>query len=323
MAEEAVRQTGKVPEAMQSPSNGDPYVQRGQDADITSPTFDALLQGMVENARDESKVIHDASPTVLNAHATYADSLRFEAEQQVLFRESPVIVGLSGDLPNPNDYRRFEVAGKSMLLTRDSTGKFRAFENACRHRGMELVSSEAPSGNKRLHVCPYHAWSYGSDGSLMSIPFEEGFTDEAGAHASERGGLVALPAAERAGLLWVMATKVDDATFEQLLGEVLPPELESELELCAWLSRSVFHFCPSVNLTRLHVCQVWAWGGTTSNFTRHDDRCQLEATNRHVLRVVPLHKTTPWPQRSGETCARVLHAGTRLRAVQVLLEQAW
>ena len=29
----------------------------------------------------------------------------------------------------PNDYRRFEAAGKSILLTRDAEGRFRAFEN--------------------------------------------------------------------------------------------------------------------------------------------------------------------------------------------------
>eukprot|EP01043_Picozoa_sp_COSAG02_P034350 COSAG02_NODE_2395_length_8958_cov_167.540354_6_plen_377_part_00 len=233
MAEEAVRKTGKLPEMMQQADSSDPYVRRGQvrNADITSPKLDALLRGMVDGAKDESKAIHDVNPTVLNAHATYADSGRFEAEEQVLFRESPVIVGLSGDLPEPNDYKRFEIAGKSVLLTRDSAGEFHAFENACRHRGMELVSSEAPTGNKRLHVCPYHAWSYTSDGKLMGVPFEEGFTDEKGSHATERGGLVALPATERAGLLWVMATKTDESTFEQLMGEVLPTELEAELEL--------------------------------------------------------------------------------------------
>ena len=231
MGEDYVKKTGKMPK-FKDDSEPDAYGRAANTEVITSPMFEELLRGMVENAKEPSKVIHDSSPTVLNGHATYADPARFEAEEQVIFRESPLIVGLSSDLPQPNDYQRFEKTGQSILLTRDSTGQFHAFENACRHRGMELVSSEAPSGNKRLHVCPYHAWTYGSDGSLMSVPFEEGFTDDDGSHATERGGLVELPSAERAGLLWVMPTKVDDATFERLLGEALPPELEAELDLC-------------------------------------------------------------------------------------------
>ena len=172
-AEEVVRKTGKIPPEMQAffDSDGDPrgggFVDNSEIE--TNPLLVDLLHQMVANTQDPSRAIHDANPTVLNGHATYADEERFEAETQVLFRESPLIVGMSGDLPVNNDFKRFEVAGKSMLLTRDSSGVFHAFENACRHRGMELVSVEAPVGNKRLHVCPYHAWAYGSDGELMSV----------------------------------------------------------------------------------------------------------------------------------------------------------
>jgi phenylpropionate dioxygenase-like ring-hydroxylating dioxygenase large terminal subunit len=188
---------------------------------------------MVENVKNPNTApIVDPTPTVLNGHTTYADAARFAAEEQVLFRESPVIAGLSGDLPAPNDYKRFEVAGKSVLLTRDSDGIFHAFENACRHRAMELVPAEAPTGNKQLHVCPYHAWAYGSDGALLSVPFEQGFTDDEGAeHATDRGGLIELPSAERAGLLFVVATKISDAHFERMMAEVMPPELQAELEI--------------------------------------------------------------------------------------------
>ena len=167
-----------------------------------------VLKQMVANVQEPLNANVDDSPSVLNGHLTYADEARFAAEQQKFFLESPLIVGLSKDLAENNDYKRIQIMGKSILITRDGEGVFRAFENACRHRGMELVSAEAPSGNKRLHVCPYHAWAYGSDGSLMSVPFEEGFTDENGAHATERGGLIALPAAERAGLLFVVPTVV-------------------------------------------------------------------------------------------------------------------
>ena len=56
---------------------------------------------------------------------------RFQAELQHLFRENVLLAALAGDLRKPNDYRRWEAVGKSVLLTRDETGKFRAFENCC------------------------------------------------------------------------------------------------------------------------------------------------------------------------------------------------
>ena len=28
-------------------------------------------------------------------------------------------------------------------------------------------------------VCPYHSWSYGTDGALMGVPFEHGFDESA------------------------------------------------------------------------------------------------------------------------------------------------
>ena len=56
-----------------------------------------------------------------------------------MFRESVLMAGFASDLKNPNDYTRWEVAGKSLLLTRDKEGKFRAFENCCRPTALVVV----------------------------------------------------------------------------------------------------------------------------------------------------------------------------------------
>ena len=66
--------------------------------------------------------------------AAYLDPARFAAELRHVFREGALCAGFSTDLGGrPNDYQRYEVAGKSILLTRDEEGRFRAFENCCRH----------------------------------------------------------------------------------------------------------------------------------------------------------------------------------------------
>ena len=62
-----------------------------------------------------------------------------------------------------------------MLVIGDDDGLPRAFLNTCRHRGARLV--DEPEGQLRRLQCPYHAWSYGFDGSLRNAPFTEGLTD--------------------------------------------------------------------------------------------------------------------------------------------------
>ena len=47
-------------------------------------------------------------------------------------QDGVVIVGLSMDLAKSHDYKRIQIAGKSILLTRDDEGQFHAFENSCR-----------------------------------------------------------------------------------------------------------------------------------------------------------------------------------------------
>jgi phenylpropionate dioxygenase-like ring-hydroxylating dioxygenase large terminal subunit len=43
----------------------------------------------------------------------------------------------------------------------------RAFLNVCRHRGFPLAEG---SGKRETLQCPYHAWTYGLDGSLRAAP---------------------------------------------------------------------------------------------------------------------------------------------------------
>ncbi len=69
----------------------------------------------------------------------------------------------------PGGLRAESVGEYGVLLTRDPEGELRAFENACRHRGHELLPCGG-SANARAIVCPYHAWSYRHDGSLIGAP---------------------------------------------------------------------------------------------------------------------------------------------------------
>jgi nitrite reductase/ring-hydroxylating ferredoxin subunit len=89
--------------------------------------------------------------------------------------------------------------GTSVLLSRDGDGRAHAFLNYCRHRGAKPAEG---CGSTRRFVCPYHAWTYDSAGSLVGLPGQEGFEE------LSRGdyGLVELPSEERHGFVWVVLT---------------------------------------------------------------------------------------------------------------------
>ena len=91
-----------------------------------------------------------------------------------LFKTLPTPFCPSTALTKPGDYIAKTAAKIPLIVVRGQDGKARAFKNACRHRGTELVDGKGCTG---AFVCPYHGWSYGLDGTLLGIPHEDGFPD--------------------------------------------------------------------------------------------------------------------------------------------------
>ncbi len=97
----------------------------------------------------------------------YTDPEFFALERRLTFSRNWVCAGVISDIPNPGDQIPFDLAGMPILLVRDGDDTIRAFHNICRHRGVQLVSDKL---NRNNILCPYHAWSYGLDGSLARTP---------------------------------------------------------------------------------------------------------------------------------------------------------
>ena len=58
---------------------------------------------------------------------------------------------------------------ESVILCRDRAGEVHVFLNSCRHRGMKVCRYD--EGNTPVFTCPYHGWSYGTDGRLVGVPY--------------------------------------------------------------------------------------------------------------------------------------------------------
>lgn len=130
----------------------------------------------------------------------YVDDGVFEKEQS-LFCNQPLIVGRIDEIPNSGDFITHNETQTPIVVIRQSDGSAKAFMNVCRHRGTRLLNEK--SGNTRALVCPYHAWSYKTDGKLRGIPHEYGFRDVDKSCLN----LVELALEERFGFIWVLPEK--------------------------------------------------------------------------------------------------------------------
>ncbi len=120
-----------------------------------------------------------------------------DLEWQRLWTKSWLIAGVSTDLPDLNDYFLFNIGEESIIVTRNENG-IAAFYNVCSHRGARLVSEER--GNRKVFVCPFHAWSFENNGDLRRITDEETFHPDVIAH---RPGLVSVRCEVHAGIIFV------------------------------------------------------------------------------------------------------------------------
>lgn len=108
----------------------------------------------------------------------------FALEQEKVFTTGWVAVGFTADVDRPGACTVVEVAGRSIIITRNRRGELRGFHNVCRHRATRLLSPDAREVGKRgLIRCPYHSWTYDTDGTCLGAPLFKGSDIPAGQEA--------------------------------------------------------------------------------------------------------------------------------------------
>jgi nitrite reductase/ring-hydroxylating ferredoxin subunit len=111
-------------------------------------------------------------------------------------------VATTAELAEPGAFASAVVGTTPVLVVLGTDGVLRGFVNMCRHRGMTLVPPTACGDTGRALLCPYHAWNFGLDGELRSVPQRaEQFPDL----DLEDWGLLTVPVAEHDGRVYVHA----------------------------------------------------------------------------------------------------------------------
>ena len=100
----------------------------------------------------------------------YSLEKSFKKEIKYFNKKSWFIVGSKLDFKKTNDFKTVKILDTPIVIFLDKDSEIKAFINVCQHRGAIIKKDE--NGNGPL-ICPYHFWSYDSDGKIKNIPLKE------------------------------------------------------------------------------------------------------------------------------------------------------
>ena len=138
----------------------------------------------------------------------------YAQEQEMLFARAWLFVGHVSQIPKPGDYFVSCMGEESVILCRDREGEIHVFLNSCTHRGMKVCRYD--EGNTPVFSCPYHGWSFATDGKLVGVPyFKDAYKGELD---KSQWGLIEVPQlCVYKGTVWANWDK-DAPSFEEYLG---------------------------------------------------------------------------------------------------------
>ena len=122
---------------------------------MTQIDFDALVQ-----------------PTRIHG-SLYTSPSVHDAELSRIFHQGWVFLAHDSEVASPGDYVTRTIGGQPLIVARGRDDVVRAFFNRCTHRANLVCRADA--GNASSFRCPYHGWTFASDGALTGVPMREGY----------------------------------------------------------------------------------------------------------------------------------------------------
>lgn len=144
----------------------------------------------------------------------YTSEAVFKADFEQIIARKWLLAGHISRIPNKGDYFLYRVGNEQIIVIRENADSVRAFFNVCRHRGSTICQSD--SGNAPRLVCPYHAWTFGLDGRLISARLMPEDFDKA------ENSLFACHIRVFHGLIFINMSEGEPVDFDATFGDMGP-----------------------------------------------------------------------------------------------------
>jgi phenylpropionate dioxygenase-like ring-hydroxylating dioxygenase large terminal subunit len=99
----------------------------------------------------------------------YVNEDIYQQELEMIYGRAWLFIGHESQVPKPGDFVVSRMGEEEVLLVRDRKNAIHVFLNTCRHRGMKVCRYD--DGNALVFTCPFHGWSYDTDGRLVGVPY--------------------------------------------------------------------------------------------------------------------------------------------------------
>ena len=150
----------------------------------------------------------------------YVDEEVFRLEMEQLFPNCWVYVGHDSQVPKPGDYYSTTIGTQPILLVRHTDNTVHVLYNRCPHKGTR-ITTETCGNTGKFFRCPYHAWSFKTDGSLLAVPLKKGYENTGFEQSQAAKGLT--PVRHVRNYRGFVFAKLNDGglDFEEFFGESL------------------------------------------------------------------------------------------------------
>ena len=237
----------------------------------------------------------------------YIDRKYHDLEKEKLWSKSWQMAAHEDDFPNVGDVVPYDIATMSFLIVRSGEDEYKAYYNACLHRGRKLRESRGASLDELR--CPFHGWTWNLDGSLKQIPCAYDFS---GLKREEES----LPEVNvgRWGRFLFINPDPNCAPLEDHLGdldshfEVLPYEKRFKQAHVAKVVRANWKVVQEAFMESYHVLMTHPQiltGGAHDLCTKYDAFGNYSRAIRcGALETEGLPQWEPVPNENGATCLR-------------------
>ncbi|MDE3029477.1 MAG: aromatic ring-hydroxylating dioxygenase subunit alpha [Paracoccaceae bacterium] len=171
------------------------------------------------------------------ARPFYTDADIFTEDMACIWYCDWIFAASIAEMPKPGSYITLQLGSYPILVVRGADGTVRAFHNSCRHRGSRICSKQA--GHAPKLVCPYHQWTYETDGRLlwardMGADFDTAAHGLKPVHCATAAGMVFVCVAENAPDFAPLKAAADRYTAPHRLDEMKVAHRSSIVEKGNW-----------------------------------------------------------------------------------------